>query len=38
VFELATGSVVRGPATNPQPRYEVRVVAGAVQVRTTVAE
>ncbi len=32
-FELATGDVVRGPATSPQPAYEVRVVDGRVEVR-----
>ena len=32
-FELATGDVVRGPATSPQPAYEVRVVGGRVEVR-----
>lgn len=33
-FRTADGSVRRGPATFPQPRYEVRVVAGKVQVRS----
>jgi nitrite reductase/ring-hydroxylating ferredoxin subunit/uncharacterized membrane protein len=32
-FDLGTGAVVRGPATRPQPRYDVRLVAGRVQVR-----
>ncbi|MCW2495638.1 Rieske 2Fe-2S domain-containing protein [Jatrophihabitans sp.] len=32
-FDLATGAVVRGPATRPQPTFEVRVVDGRVQVR-----
>ena len=32
-FDLATGAVERGPATRPQPRLEVRSVAGRVQVR-----
>lgn len=32
-FDLSDGSVVRGPATRPQPVVEVRVVAGRVQVR-----
>ncbi len=32
-FDLGDGSVVRGPATRPAPRYEVRVVDGRVQVR-----
>lgn len=33
VFRLADGSVVHGPATAPQPAYEVRVVGRTVQVR-----
>lgn len=33
-FRTPDGSVGRGPATFPQPRYEVRVVAGKVQVRS----
>jgi nitrite reductase/ring-hydroxylating ferredoxin subunit/uncharacterized membrane protein len=32
VFRLADGSVARGPATAPQPAFQARVVAGAVQV------
>jgi nitrite reductase/ring-hydroxylating ferredoxin subunit len=32
-FDLATGDVVRGPATQPQPDYDVREVAGRVEVR-----
>ena len=32
-FELATGDVVQGPATSPQPAYETRVVGGRVEVR-----
>jgi len=32
-FELATGDVVQGPATSPQPAYETRVVDGRVEVR-----
>jgi nitrite reductase/ring-hydroxylating ferredoxin subunit len=32
VFRLADGSVARGPATAPQPTFQTRVVAGAVQV------
>jgi nitrite reductase/ring-hydroxylating ferredoxin subunit/uncharacterized membrane protein len=32
-FELATGAVVQGPATAPQPDYETRVVDGRVEVR-----
>jgi len=33
VFDLADGSVVRGPATRPAPVFEARVVDGRVQVR-----
>ncbi len=32
-FALTDGDVVRGPATRPQPVFEVRTVAGRVQVR-----
>jgi nitrite reductase/ring-hydroxylating ferredoxin subunit/uncharacterized membrane protein len=33
-FRLSDGSLVRGPATRPQPRYEVRrTVSGEVEVR-----
>ncbi|HEX8004679.1 MAG TPA: Rieske 2Fe-2S domain-containing protein [Mycobacteriales bacterium] len=32
-FDLTDGSVVRGPATAPQPAYEVRVVGRTVSVR-----
>jgi nitrite reductase/ring-hydroxylating ferredoxin subunit/uncharacterized membrane protein len=32
-FDLADGSVLRGPATRPAPAFETRVVAGRVQVR-----
>jgi nitrite reductase/ring-hydroxylating ferredoxin subunit len=32
VFRLSDGSVARGPATAPQPVFETRVVAGALQV------
>jgi nitrite reductase/ring-hydroxylating ferredoxin subunit/uncharacterized membrane protein len=32
-FSLDDGSVVRGPATDPQPVYEMRVVDGRVEVR-----
>jgi nitrite reductase/ring-hydroxylating ferredoxin subunit/uncharacterized membrane protein len=34
VFRLDGGSVVHGPATAPQPAYEVRVEDGQVEVRT----
>ena len=33
VFDLADGSVVRGPATAPQPTYDVRVRDGQVELR-----
>jgi nitrite reductase/ring-hydroxylating ferredoxin subunit len=33
VFRLADGSIVRGPASSPQPHYDVRVSDGRVQVR-----
>lgn len=32
-FKLADGTVVRGPATRPQPAYEARINDGQVQVR-----
>jgi nitrite reductase/ring-hydroxylating ferredoxin subunit len=32
VFRLADGSVARGPATAPQPSFQVREVGGAIQV------
>jgi nitrite reductase/ring-hydroxylating ferredoxin subunit len=32
-FRLADGSVARGPATAPQPVFEVREAGGAIQVR-----
>jgi nitrite reductase/ring-hydroxylating ferredoxin subunit len=31
-FRVADGSVARGPATAPQPEFEVREVGGAIQV------
>ncbi|WP_460920090.1 Rieske (2Fe-2S) protein [Pontibacter brevis] len=33
VFSLEDGSVVHGPATEPQPKFEVRVKAGQIEVR-----
>lgn len=33
-FRLEDGSVARGPATAPQPNYEVRVREGKVELRT----
>jgi nitrite reductase/ring-hydroxylating ferredoxin subunit len=32
IFRVADGSVARGPATAPQPSFEVREVGGAIQV------
>ncbi len=32
-FRLADGSVERGPATMPEPAFEVRVLAGRVEIR-----
>ncbi len=34
-FRLADGSVAQGPATQPEPAFEVRVTAGRVLVRRT---
>jgi nitrite reductase/ring-hydroxylating ferredoxin subunit len=34
MFNLADGSLVRGPATAPQPSYEVRVQDGKIEVRS----
>lgn len=33
-FALADGSVVRGPATAPQPSYDVRTTDGRIEIRT----
>ncbi|CAN5801277.1 hypothetical protein BH20ACT7_BH20ACT7_20870 [soil metagenome] len=33
MFSLADGSVVEAPATTPQPRYDVRLSGGLVEVR-----
>jgi nitrite reductase/ring-hydroxylating ferredoxin subunit len=33
VFNMRDGSVVHGPATVPEPSYEVRVTDGKVEVR-----
>ncbi len=33
VFRLSDGTVVHGPATGPQPAYDVRVAGGRVSVR-----
>lgn len=32
-FRIANGEIVRGPATSPQPSYEVRVSEGKVEVK-----
>jgi nitrite reductase/ring-hydroxylating ferredoxin subunit len=32
VFRIADGSVARGPATAPQPAFEVREIGGAIQI------
>lgn len=32
-FDLATGRVIQGPATRPEPSYETRVVDGVVEIR-----
>ena len=34
MFNLADGSLVRGPATAPQPSYEARVQDGKIEVRS----
>lgn len=33
VFSMADGTVLRGPATAPQPAYEARVNAGSIEIR-----
>jgi nitrite reductase/ring-hydroxylating ferredoxin subunit/uncharacterized membrane protein len=33
-FDLRDGSIVRGPASAPQPAYEVRVADGIIEVRS----
>ena len=35
VFNLETGAIVHGPATQPQPAFEVRLRAGKVEIRQT---
>jgi nitrite reductase/ring-hydroxylating ferredoxin subunit len=32
-FDLESGGVTRGPATQPLPAYEARIVEGVVEVR-----
>jgi 3-phenylpropionate/trans-cinnamate dioxygenase ferredoxin subunit len=32
-FDIATGAVINGPATEPLSLYEVREVAGEIQIR-----
>lgn len=34
IFRLEDGSIVRGPATAPQPSYETRVRAGSIEIRS----
>jgi nitrite reductase/ring-hydroxylating ferredoxin subunit/uncharacterized membrane protein len=36
-FRLDDGSIVRGPASTPQPTYEVRVADGQIEVRASAA-
>lgn len=33
-FDLRNGSIVRGPATAPQPAYDVRVIDGTIEIRS----
>ncbi|HEY8201313.1 MAG TPA: Rieske (2Fe-2S) protein, partial [Actinomycetota bacterium] len=37
-FRLADGSIVRGPAVAPQPRFEARIEGGKVLVRRDPAQ
>jgi nitrite reductase/ring-hydroxylating ferredoxin subunit len=32
-FELTSGKVLRGPATEPVPAFETRVIDGVVEIR-----
>jgi nitrite reductase/ring-hydroxylating ferredoxin subunit len=36
-FRLADGTVVRGPATRPQPAYDTRINEGRIEVRRRTA-
>jgi len=36
-FRLDDGTIVRGPASTPQPTYDVRVVDGQIEVRASAA-
>ena len=38
IFRLADGSIARGPAVAPQPRFETRIEDGKVQVRRDPSE
>ncbi|WP_347159391.1 Rieske 2Fe-2S domain-containing protein [Pontibacter chitinilyticus] len=38
VFSLEDGSVLEGPATEPQPKFEVRIKDGQIEVRTPQSE
>lgn len=33
-FRLADGSIVRGPASTPQPAYHIRIRDGKIEVRS----
>ena len=33
VFSLEDGSVVNGPATEPQPKFDIRINNGQIEVR-----
>jgi nitrite reductase/ring-hydroxylating ferredoxin subunit/uncharacterized membrane protein len=35
IFRLADGAILQGPATRPEPRFEVRVRAGRIELRAT---
>jgi nitrite reductase/ring-hydroxylating ferredoxin subunit len=32
-FRFADGSIVRGPASTPEPRYQTRIQDGRIEVR-----
>lgn len=38
VFSLADGSVVEGPATEPQPKFDVRIIDGQIEVKVSATE
>ena len=35
IFWLADGRLIRGPASRPQPAYEIRVNGGMIEVRSS---